>query len=139
LVNILINWFLARVLLKNAGGRNLAAKLHIHAALKNETKKNHMELLSSSPEKNESASPWSCIVDFSRAGFAVWVWAELIRCHDTTVLCFLGVALTLLQADPCYVLNKLLKKFRWAFGFSLALWLILAGATWIVVYKNSRP
>ena len=106
---------------------------------KNENTENHMEPSLSGPEKNESASSLSSIVDFSRAGFAVWVWAELIRCHDMTVLCFLGAALTLLQVDPCYVLNRLLRKFRWSFRLSLALWLILVAATWFVVYRNSHP
>jgi len=97
-----------------------------------------MELPPASPEKSESAPSWSSIIDFSRTGFALWVWGELIRCHDTTVLCFLGAALTLLQADPCYVIYRLLKKFRWSFGFSLALWMVLVAVTWIVVYKNWR-
>jgi hypothetical protein len=98
-----------------------------------------MELSSTKPEKNESTTPWSHIIDFSRTGFALWVWAELIRCHDTAVLPFLGVALTLLQADPCYVMGRLLKKYRWSSGFSLALWMVLVAITWMVVFKNSRP
>jgi hypothetical protein len=98
-----------------------------------------MELPLTGREKSEPAPSWSTVIDFSRTGFAVWVWAELIRCHDTAVLPFLGAALTLLQADPCYVISKLLKKFRWSFGFSLALWMVLVAITWMVVYKNSQP
>ena len=98
-----------------------------------------MELPLTGLEKKESAASWSPIIDFSRTGFAVWVWAELIRCHDAAVLCFLGAALTLLQADPCFVIRRLLKKFRWSFGFALALWMVLVAITWMVVYKNSQP
>lgn len=98
-----------------------------------------MELSSTDPEKDESASFGFPIIDFSRTGFALWVWAELIRCHDVAVLPFLGAALTLLQADPCCVICRLLKKFRWSFGFSLALWMVLVTITWVVVYKNEHP
>jgi len=91
-------------------------------------------------ESNEkTTSPSSYILEFSRAGFALWVWSGVIRCHDGPVLYFLGAALTLLQADPCYVVYKMLVKYKWAAGFSVLLWVVLMAITWGVICKNSQP
>src|ERR1700744_1625303 len=81
----------------------------------------------------------SYILEFSRTGFALWVWSGVVRCHDGPVLYLLGAALTLLQADPCYVVYKMLAKHKWAAGFSVFLWLVLMVITWGVIYKNSQP
>jgi hypothetical protein len=101
-----------------------------------------MEQPSTSPEKRsdeKSVFSWIPVLDLSRTGFALWVWAELIRCHDGLVLCFLGAALTVLQADPCCVIYRTFKKYHWAYGFSLLLWIVLVALTWGVVYKNFQP
>ena len=87
--------------------------------------------------KNKPAPSWAAISDLSRTGFAFWIWAEMIRCHDGQVIYFLGVALTFLQSDTCHVLYRVTKEYKWSLGFLLTLWIILTGLTWWVVYKNS--
>jgi hypothetical protein len=83
---------------------------------------------------NDKAAPsWTAIFDLSRSGFALWIWAEMIRCHDGPVLCFLGAALTLLQADTCHVLYRVFKEYQWSRGFSWSFWIVLTAITWGVV------
>jgi hypothetical protein len=86
---------------------------------------------------DKSAPSWAAMFDLSRSGFVFWIWGEMIRCHDGPELCFLGAALTFLQADTCHVLYRVFKKYKWSRGLATALWIILTLLTWGVVYKNS--
>jgi hypothetical protein len=91
-------------------------------------------------EGNRKPAPsWAMAFDLSRTGFAFWIWAEMLRCHDSLVLCFLGTALTFLQADTCHVLYRIFKEFKWSLAFSLIVWIVLTAITWDVVCKNSHP
>jgi hypothetical protein len=87
---------------------------------------------------NKPAPSWAIAIDLSRTGFAFWIWAEVIRSHDGPVLCLLGAALTLLQADTAHVLYRMFKEFKWSRAFSIGFWIILTAFTWGVVYHNSR-
>lgn len=67
----------------------------------------------------------------------LWIWSEVIKCHDLSILCLLGMALLLLYAAACYFVLKLFKLkllFR-----GLIIWIFLAIFTAGVVDKNSLP
>lgn len=65
----------------------------------------------------------------------LWIWSDLIACHDIKRLIFLLAAVFVAHGVLCYFLSKLFKSWRWAlvawFAFSIT-------AIWIS-YNNYQP
>jgi hypothetical protein len=65
----------------------------------------------------------------------LWVWSDLIACHDFDRLVFLFAALVVAHGVLCIFISKIFNSWR----FALILWILLCvPAAWIA-YKNSRP
>jgi membrane protein implicated in regulation of membrane protease activity len=65
----------------------------------------------------------------------LWVWSDLIACHDIKRLVFLLAAVFVAHGVLCYFLSKIFKSWRWA----LVAWFALSiTAAWIT-YKNYQP
>jgi hypothetical protein len=78
------------------------------------------------------------IVECGSVPFVLWMWAELVRCHDILVLLILGAAITILQIAPCHFIYELAKKWKPALRLMFAGWVLLTLFTWGTVWNNSR-
>jgi hypothetical protein len=64
----------------------------------------------------------------------LWVWSDLIACHDIKRICFLLPAVFVAHGVLCYFISKIFNSWRWA----LFVWFLLSIPAAGITYYNSR-
>jgi len=65
----------------------------------------------------------------------LWVWSDLIGCHDIKRLVFLLATIFVAHGVLCYFLSKILKTWR----IAVIIWIGLCIAAFMAVWTNSKP
>jgi hypothetical protein len=78
------------------------------------------------------------LIECGGIAFILWIWSEIVRCHDAVILCILGLALLPLYGGFCHFIYNLIKQFRWALQLAISVWILLTVLTGIIAWKNSQ-